>query len=243
MKSETGSADVRYHRILVKLSGESLAGEEKFGIDPGVVARIAAEVAGVFRLGVQVAMVIGGGNIFRGSTGKALGMERATGDYMGMLATVINSLAMQDALEKQGVPTRVMTSMEMRAVAEPYIRRRAIRHLERGHVVILSGGMGNPFFTTDTAAGLRAIEIGAELLMKGTRVDGVYDSDPEKNPDARRISAISYLEVVERKLRIMDLTAITLCMDNSMPVVVFNLFQENAIARIVAGEHVGTTIS
>ncbi len=243
MKSETKPAGIRYHRVLIKLSGESLAGGEKFGIDPGVVTRIAAEVAGVHRLGIQVAMVIGGGNIFRGSTGKALGMERATGDYMGMLATVVNSLAMQDALEKQDAPTRVMTSMEMRAIAEPYIRRRAIRHLEKGRVIILSGGTGNPFFTTDTAAGLRAIEIGAEVLMKGTRVDGVYDSDPEKNPDARRISAISYLEVVERKLRIMDLTAITLCMDNSMPVVVFNLFQENAIARIVAGEHVGTIIS
>lgn len=233
----------RYKRILLKLSGESLAGAEKVGINPEIVKRIAREVSEVHHAGMQVAMVIGGGNIFRGTTGKALGMERSTGDYMGMLATVINSLAMQDALEKLDTPTRVMTAIEMRSISEPYIRRKAISHLEKHKVVIVAAGTGNPFFTTDTAAGLRAIEMGADVLLKGTRVDGVYTSDPEKDPGAKRIHAISYQEVIEKQLRIMDLTAISLCMDNGMPIIVFDLFSENAIKRIVCGEDIGTKIS
>ena len=243
MEPAPDRSDLRYRRIVVKLSGEALAGEDRFGINPETVKRIAREVAEVYRLGVQVAVVVGGGNIFRGSVGKALGMEQTTGDYMGMLATVINALAMQDALEKLGTPTRVMTAIEMRAVAEPYIRRRAIRHLEKGRVVILSAGTGNPFFTTDTAAGLRAVEIGAEVLMKATKVDGVYDSDPEKNRDARKIDSIGYLEVIERQLRVMDLTAISLCMDNHLPIIVFNLLNEDSIKKAVTGRTIGTTIS
>ena len=243
MDSETGRSDLKYRRIVVKLSGEALAGEDRFGIDPETVKRIAREIAEVYRLGVQVGVVIGGGNIFRGSVGKALGMEQTTGDYMGMLATVINALAMQDALEKLGTPTRVMTAIEMRAVAEPYIRRRAIRHLEKGRVVILSAGTGNPFFTTDTAAGLRAIEIGAEVLLKATKVDGVYDSDPARNSGATRIDSIGYLEVIERQLRVMDLTAISLCMDNRLPIIVFNLLSEDSIKKAVTGRTIGTTIS
>lgn len=243
MEPAPGRSDLRYRRIVVKLSGEALAGEDRFGINPETVKRIAREVAEVYRLGVQVAVVVGGGNIFRGSVGKALGMEQTTGDYMGMLATVINALAMQDALEKLGTPTRVMTAIEMRAVAEPYIRRRAIRHLEKGRVVILSAGTGNPFFTTDTAAGLRAVEIGAEVLMKATKVDGVYDSDPEKNRDASKIDSIGYLEVIERQLRVMDLTAISLCMDNHLPIIVFNLLNEDSIKKAVTGRTIGTTIS
>ncbi len=243
MGQDPENPEARYGRVLIKLSGEALSGQDKFGINPNVVQRIAREVAEVSQLGVELAMVIGGGNIFRGRTGKALGMDRATGDYMGMLATVINSLAMQDALEKIGIPTRVMTAMEMRAVAEPYIRRRAMRHLEKKRVIIISGGTGNPFFTTDTAASLRAVEIGAEVLLKATRVDGVYDSDPEKNSAAKRIASIGYQEVIERKLRIMDLTAISLCMDNGMPIIVFDLSGENAIRRVILGENIGTTIS
>jgi uridylate kinase len=243
MGQDPENPEARYGRVLIKLSGEALSGQDKFGINPNVVQRIAREVADVSQLGVELAMVIGGGNIFRGRTGKALGMDRATGDYMGMLATVINSLAMQDALEKIGIPTRVMTAMEMRAVAEPYIRRRAMRHLEKKRVIIISGGTGNPFFTTDTAASLRAVEIGAEVLLKATRVDGVYDSDPEKNSAAKRIGSIGYQEVIERKLRIMDLTAISLCMDNGMPIIVFDLSGENAIRRVILGENIGTIIS
>lgn len=243
MEPSQGEPCPKYQRILIKLSGEALAGGNKTGIDPETVKMIASEVSAVHGLGVQVALVIGGGNIFRGSTGKELGMDRATGDYMGMLATVINALAMQDALEKQGVPTRVMTAIEMRSVAEPYIRRRAIRHLERGRVIILSAGTGNPFFTTDTAASLRAVEIGAGVLMKATKVDGVYDSDPMKNSGARRIDAIGYLEVIERQLRVMDLTAISLCMDNRLPIIVFNLLEKSVLSRIVSGENIGTRIS
>ena len=234
---------VRYGRILLKLSGEALSGGDGYGINPGTVKEIARQVGEVYGLGVRIAIVVGGGNIFRGVTGKALGMDRATGDYMGMLATVINSLAVQDALEKQGVPTRVMTAMEMRSIAEPYIRRRAMRHLEKGRVILLSGGTGNPFFTTDTAASLRAIEIGAEVLMKATKVDGVYDSDPARNSDAVKLDTISYLDVIKRQLRVMDLTAISLCMDNGLPIHVFNLFGENSIRRIVTGESIGTLIS
>ncbi len=243
MEPAADQSSLKYRRIVIKLSGEALAGEDRFGINPETVKRIAREIAEVYRLGVQVAVVVGGGNIFRGSVGKALGMEQTTGDYMGMLATVINALAMQDALEKLGAPTRVMTAFEMRAVAEPYIRRRAIRHLEKKRVVILSAGTGNPFFTTDTAAGLRAIEIGAEVLMKATKVDGVYDSDPEKNSAARKIDTIGYLEVIERQLRVMDLTAISLCMDNHLPIIVFNLLSEDSIRKAVTGQTIGTTIS
>ncbi len=234
---------VRYSRILLKLSGEALSGGQGLGINPETVKAIARQVADVYGMGVQVSIVVGGGNIFRGSTGKALGMDRVTGDYMGMLATVINALAIQDALEKLSVPTRVMTAMEMRSIAEPYIRRRAIRHLEKGRVIILSGGTGNPFFTTDTAASLRAIEVGAQVLMKATKVDGVFDRDPAKDRDAVRLDSISYIEVIRRQLRVMDLTAISLCMDNNLPIYVFNLFGDNTIKRIVTGETMGTLIS
>ena len=234
---------VVYKRILLKLSGEALLGKQSSGVDPEVANYIATEIKSLADLNVQIGIVVGGGNIFRGLEASSKGMDRTTADYMGMLATVINSLAMQDSLEKLGTPTRVMTAIEMRSVAEPYMRRKAIRHLEKKRVIIIAAGTGNPFFTTDTAAGLRAIEIGAEVLLKATRVDGVYTSDPEKDPNAKRIGSIGYQEVVEKQLRIMDLTAISLCMDNKMPIIVFNLFGENAIRRIVSGENIGTKIS
>ena len=233
----------KFKRIMIKLSGEALAGGEKVGFDVAVVAKLAKEIKVASEMGIQIALVIGGGNIFRGSYGETLGIERATGDYMGMLATVRNALAMQNALEKIGVPTRVMSAIEMKAVAEPYIRRRAMRHLERGRVVIFSGGTGNPFFTTDTAASLRAVEIGAEVLMKATKVDGVFDKDPVKHADAVKIDAIPYIDVIQKQLRVMDLTAISLCMDNKMPIVVFNLFEEDSILRFIRGDKIGTTIS
>jgi uridylate kinase len=232
-----------FKRIMIKLSGEALAGGEKVGFDTAVVGKLAKEIKDARAMDIEVALVIGGGNIFRGSYGETLGIERATGDYMGMLATVMNALAMQNALEKIGVPTRVMSAIEMKSVAEPYIRRRAIRHLEKGRVVIFSGGTGNPFFTTDTAASLRAVEIGAEVLMKATKVDGVFDKDPVKHSDAVKIDAIPYLDVIQKQLRVMDLTAISLCMDNKMPIVVFNLFEEDSILRFIRGERIGTTIS
>ena len=232
-----------YKRIMIKLSGEALAGGERVGFDIAIVSKLAKEIKAASEMGIQVALVIGGGNIFRGSYGETLGIERATGDYMGMLATVMNALAMQNALEKIGVPTRVMSAIEMKAVAEPYIRRRAMRHLERGRVVIFSGGTGNPFFTTDTAASLRAVEIGAEVLMKATKVDGVFDKDPVKHADAVKIDAIPYIDVIQKQLRVMDLTAISLCMDNKMPIVVFNLFEEDSILRFIRGDKIGTTIS
>jgi uridylate kinase len=243
MESREGGDGVRYRKILLKLSGEALSGGDRYGINPDTVKEIARQISEVYALGVGIAIVVGGGNIFRGTTGKALGMDRATGDYMGMLATVINSLAVQDALEKRNVPTRVMTAMEMRSIAEPYIRRRAIRHMEKGRVIILSGGTGNPFFTTDTAASLRAVEIGAEVLMKATKVDGVYDRDPVGDSSAVKLDTVSYLDVIKRQLRVMDLTAISLCMDNGLPIYVFNLFSENSIKRIVSGEAIGTLIS
>lgn len=243
MTAESDVELVKFRRILLKLSGEALAGDDRYGISPAVVRKIAGEIGDVFRLGVDVAIVVGGGNIFRGTTGKALGMDRSTGDYMGMLATVINALALQDALEKLDIPSRVMTALQMQAVAEPYVRRRAIRHLEKRRVVILSGGTGNPFFTTDTAASLRAIEIGAEILMKATKVDGVYDKDPVEYPEAKKIDTIAYLDVIQRQLRVMDLTAISLCMDNVLPISVFDLFAENSIRKIVCGERIGTLIS
>jgi uridylate kinase len=233
----------QYKRIMIKLSGEALAGEGKMGFDVSIVSKLALEVKAAREMGIEVALVIGGGNFFRGTFGETLGMERATGDYMGMLATVMNALAMQDYLEKAGVPTRVMSAIEMRQIAEPYIRRRAIRHLEKGRVVILSAGTGNPFFTTDTAASLRAIEIGAQILMKATKVDGVYDKDPVKHKDAVKIDKIPYLEVIQKQLRVMDLTAISLCMDNNLPIMVFNLFADDSILRVARGETVGTIIS
>ena len=232
-----------YKRILLKLSGEALMGDQQFGVDPLVASRIARDVGEIQGLGVETAIVIGGGNIFRGLAASARGMDRATADYMGMLATVINALALQDALEQHGVTTRVVTAIEMRAVAEPFIRRRAIRHLEKGRVVIFAGGTGNPYFTTDTAAALRAMEIKAEVILKGTKVDGIYTADPMLDPTATKYPAISYLQVLERQLKVMDATAISLCMDNKLPIVVFNLRHGGNIRKVVLGEAIGTTVS
>ena len=233
----------RYRRILLKLSGEALQGPLQFGIDPPTLATVAAEVKEVHGLGCEVGVVIGGGNIHRGVAASARGMDRATADYMGMLATVHNSLALQDALEKLGVQTRVQSAIEMQALAEPYIRRRATRHLEKGRIVIFAGGTGNPFFTTDTAAALRALEIGAEVLLKATKVDGVYDRDPKRHPDAVRFARLTYHEVLARDLAVMDATAISLCMDNRLPIVVFDLTRAGNIQRVVSGEPVGTLVS
>jgi uridylate kinase len=232
-----------YRRVLLKISGEALAGGQGYGIDPDVISRIAEEVAEVVRLGVELAVVIGGGNIFRGIAASAGGMDRATGDYMGMLATVINALALQDSIEKAGVPTRVLSAIEMRAVAEPYIRRRAIRHLEKGRVVVFAAGTGNPFFTTDTAAALRAVEIGAEAILKATKVDGIYTADPAKDKAAVRLPRVGYIEVLNRGLQVMDTTAISLCMDNKLPIVVFDLTRKGNIRRIVTGEPVGSVVA
>jgi uridylate kinase len=232
-----------YKRALLKLSGEALMGEQQFGVDPAVATRIALDVGAIQGLGVETAIVIGGGNIFRGLAASARGMDRATADYMGMLATVINALALQDALEQNGVVTRVVTAIEMRAVAEPFIRRRAIRHLEKGRVVIFAAGTGSPYFTTDTAAALRAMEIKADVILKGTKVDGIYTADPMVDPQATKYSKISYLQVLERQLKVMDATAISLCMDNKLPIVVFNLRQAGNIRRVVLGEPIGTTVS
>jgi uridylate kinase len=232
-----------YRRIVLKLSGEALAGSQGYGIDPPVLDRIGAEVREVTELGVQVAIVIGGGNIFRGIAASAGGMDRATADYMGMLATIINALALQDSLEKAGLQTRVLSAIEMRAVAEPYIRRRAIRHLEKGRVVIFAAGTGNPFFTTDTAGALRAVEIGADVIVKATKVDGIYSADPKKDPMARRIEKVTYIEVLNQGLGVMDTTAISLCMDNKLPIVVFDLTRPGNIKRLVLGEPVGSIVS
>jgi len=232
-----------YRRIVLKLSGEALAGGQGYGIDPPVLDRVGAEVRDVTELGVQVAIVIGGGNIFRGIAASAGGMDRATADYMGMLATIINALALQDSLEKAGLQTRVLSAIEMRAVAEPYIRRRAIRHLEKGRVVIFAAGTGNPFFTTDTAGALRAVEIGADAILKATKVDGIYSADPKKDPMARRIEKVTYIEVLNRGLGVMDTTAISLCMDNKLPIVVFDLTRPGNIKRLVLGEPVGSIVS
>jgi uridylate kinase len=231
-----------YKRVLLKLSGEALMGDTGFGIDAVVVARIADEVKEVHDLGVEVALVIGGGNIFRGLDSRAQRMDRVAADHMGMLATLINSLAVQDALEQSGVVTRVLSAIEMRAVAEPYIRRRAIRHLEKRRVVILAAGTGNPYFTTDSAAALRAMEVKAEVLLKATRVDGVYTADPRTDPAATKIDRIRYLEVLERGLKVMDTTAISLCMDNALPIVVFNLTERGNIRRVVTGEKIGSIV-
>ena len=242
MSSDSSTSPI-YKRVLLKLSGEALMGEQQFGVDPVVATRIAHDVGAIQALGVETAIVIGGGNIFRGLAASARGMDRATADYMGMLATVINALALQDALEQQNVLTRVVTAIEMRAVAEPFIRRRAIRHLEKGRVVIFAAGTGNPYFTTDTAAALRAMEIKAEVILKGTKVDGVYTADPMLDSTATKYASISYLQVLERQLKVMDATAISLCMDNKLPIVVFNLREAGSIRRVVLGEPIGTTVS
>ncbi len=231
-----------YKRILLKLSGEALQGRQKYGLDPKVISSIAEEIKDVRGLGLEIAVVVGGGNIFRGVVASAKGMERSIADYMGMLATGINALALQGVLEKMGVDTRVQSAIEMRDLAEPYIRRRAIRHLEKGRVVIFAGGTGNPYFTTDTAAALRATEIGAEVILKATKVDGVYSSDPMLNPKAKKYHRLSYIEVIKRKLKVMDSTAISLCMDNSLPIVVFNLKRKGNIKRAVLGEPIGTIV-
>jgi uridylate kinase len=233
----------RYKRILLKLSGEGLGGEAGVGISPEAVQSMAVQIREVRDLGVQVVVVVGGGNIFRGLPGSERGIERATGDYMGMLGTVINALALQDALEKLGVATRVQSAIAMAQVAEPFIRRRSVRHLEKGRVVIFGGGTGNPYFSTDTAAALRANEIGAEVILKATKVDGIYDSDPKQNPNAKRFAKITYLEALQKQLKVMDSTAFSLCMDNKMPIIVFDLFQPHNLKRVVMGEEVGTLVN
>jgi len=234
---------LKYKRILLKLSGEALAPPEGRGVDPKAAEVLAKRIGEVHRLGVQVAVVIGAGNLWRGAEGLARGMDRATADYMGMLATMMNALALMDAIERAGIPTRVQSAIEMRSVAEPYIRRRAIRHLEKGRVVILGGGTGNPYFSTDTAAALRAMEIGADVLIKATKVDGVYDADPKTNPDAKRFDHLPYIEVLNRRLQVMDATALSLCMDNNLPILVLNLWDESALRRALYGEPVGTLVS
>lgn len=235
-------AEAVYDRILLKLGGEALAGPDGFGVDPQRAEDVAAKVQEVKDLGVEVALVLGAGNIWRGREGIARGMERATADYMGMLGTVINSLAMQDAMERGGIDTRVMSAVEMRAVAEPYIRRRAIRHLEKGRVVILGGGTGNPYFSTDTAASLRAMEIEADIVIKATKVDGIYDKDPETNPDANRFDRLNYIEALNLRLEVMDSTAISLCMDNQLPILVLNLWQPEGLVQALHGEKIGTLV-
>lgn len=235
--------ELKYQRILLKLSGEALAGPEGFGIDPYRAEDIADRVQVVRELGVDVAIVIGAGNLWRGKSGLERGMDRATADYMGMLATMMNALALMDAMERRGIVTRVQTAIEMRAVAEPYIRRRAIRHLEKGRVVILGGGTGNPFFSTDTAAALRAVEIEADVLIKATKVDGVYDSDPLTNPNAVRFDTLTYMETINRRLEVMDSTAISLCMDNDLPILVLNLWKPDDLRKSLFGEKVGTLVT
>ncbi|NBX93507.1 MAG: UMP kinase [Proteobacteria bacterium] len=238
----TPSSQVRYKRVLLKLSGEALAGEKAFGISPEVIERIAREIKSVHQLGVQIAIVIGGGNIFRGIAGTAQGMDRATSDYMGMLATVLNSLALQDCLEKLDVFTRVMSAIEMHELCEPYIRRRAVRHLEKNRVVIFAAGTGNPYFTTDTAASLRAMEVNADVIMKATKVDGVFDDDPVLNPKAKMFKTLDYLDVLKNNLKVMDSTAISLCMDNQLPILIFNLNTAENFRRVVMGENIGTIV-
>ena len=240
--SRAAADEPKYHRVVLKLSGESLQGSQGFGIHAETVAGIARELKDVSDLGVHVAIMVGGGNIFRGTRQGALSIERATADQMGMLATVINGLALQDALEKQGVVTRLQSAIEMHTVAEPFIRRRAMRHLEKGRVVIFAAGTGNPYFSTDTAAALRAMEIKAQVILKATRVDGIYDADPEKTPNAKFFKKIAYLDVIKRGLSVMDSTAISLCMDNKMPIIVFNMNVPGNIKRVVMGEQVGSFI-
>jgi uridylate kinase len=234
---------LRYRRVLLKLSGEALMGSGSFGIDPDVVRILSDELASVHALGVELALVVGGGNIFRGVKAASAGMDRVSGDHMGMLATLINSLALQDQLEQRGIQTRVLSAIEIRQVAEPFIRRRAIRHLEKGRVIILAAGTGNPYFTTDSAAALRAMEVKAEVLLKATKVDGIYTADPVTNPDATKFPRITYREVLERNLKVMDATAISLCMDNKLPIVVFNTRKDGNIRRVIQGEPIGTVVS
>jgi uridylate kinase len=233
----------RYKRVLLKLSGESLMGDKNFGFDNGVIAQYAEDIRGVVELGVQVAIVIGGGNIYRGMNEKETGIERAHGDYMGMLATVINGMAVQAGLEKIGVYTRLQSAIKMEQIAEPYIRRRAMRHLEKGRVVIFGAGTGNPYFTTDTAGSLRAIEITADVILKGTRVDGIYTADPEKDPSARKYTSITYQECISGNLKVMDMTAFTLCMENNLPIIVFDMNKAGNLKRVVTGDQVGTLVS
>lgn len=235
-------ANIAYKRILLKMGGEALSGPDGFGIDPTRAEEVAQNVKAVYDLGVEVALVIGGGNLWRGSAGIERGMEQATADHMGMIATIMNALALQDALERAGIPTRVQTAIEMRSVAEPYIRLRALRHLEKGRVVIFGGGTGNPYFTTDSAGALRAMEIGADVLIKATKVDAIYDNDPQKNPNARRFDKISYIDFLNLRLRVMDSTAVSLCMENNMPIVVLNFWQPNSIKKLVLGETIGTMV-
>jgi uridylate kinase len=243
MGATTKQRSKPYKRILLKLSGEALAGEMGYGIDIDVLKTLASEVREIQESGVQIGIVIGGGNIFRGMKGATQGMDRASADYMGMLATVLNSLALQDALEREDVQTRVLSAITMQELAEPYIRRRAIRHLEKGRVVIFGAGTGNPFFTTDTAAALRAMEIGSDVVLKATKVDGIYDSDPTKNKGAKRFNRLTYLEVLQNRLEVMDSTAISLCMDNQLPIIVFNHAEKGALKRVVGGEAVGTLVT
>lgn len=235
--------DSAYHRVLLKLSGEALLGERTYGIDPRVAKQIAQEIIDVRQLGVELAVVIGAGNIFRGLAASAKGMDRTTADNMGMLATVMNALALSDALERQGADTRVLTAIEMRTVAEPFIRRRAIRHLEKGRVVLFAAGTGNPYFTTDTAAALRAMEMRADIIMKATKVDGIFSADPMTDPTATRIDSLTHIEVLERRLNVMDATAISLCMDNKLPIVIFNLTKPGNVRRAVLGEPIGSMIT
>lgn len=243
MTAGSDETPTRYRRILLKLSGEALLGTRSYGVDPAICAFIASQVARVHATGVQVGIVVGGGNIFRGMAASASGMDRATGDYIGMLATVMNGLALQDALERAGIPTRVMSAIAMNEIAEPYIRRRAVRHLEKGRVAIFVAGTGNPYFTTDTAAALRAVEIGAEVLLKATKVDGVYDADPMIYPEARRFETLEYTDLLRDQLKVMDAAAVALCMENDLPIVVFDLNKPDNIARVAMGEPVGTRIA
>jgi uridylate kinase len=233
---------IKYRRVMLKLSGEILAGEKGYGIDPQIISKLCSEIFEVHELGIELAIVIGGGNIFRGVQAGAQGLDRASGDYMGMLATVINALALQNGLEQRGVDTRVLSAIEMRAIAEPHIRRRAMRHLEKHRVVIFAAGTGNPYFTTDTAASLRAMEIHADVLLKGTKVDAVYDSDPKKNKDAKPFERLSFMDVLQKELKVMDAAAISLCMDNKLPIVVFNIGQDGNLRRIITGEQIGTLV-
>ena len=242
MSSAKSKPTLKYKKILLKLSGEALQGSDGYGISSKALEAISEEIAEVYELGAQMAMVIGGGNIFRGVKGAETGIDRSTGDYMGMLATVINELALQDSLEKKGIFTRVQTALEIKQVAEPYIRRRAIRHLEKGRVVIFAAGTGNPFFTTDTAATLRALEIGADLILKATKVDGVYNKDPMKHKDAVKFNELTYMEVLQKELKIMDATAISLCMQGNIPIIVFNLFERGNIKKVIMGKEIGTKV-
>jgi uridylate kinase len=233
---------LKYKRVLLKLSGEALLGTKEFGIEPEVIDQISSEIKEVHEMGIEVAIVIGGGNIFRGVTGISFGMDRVSADNMGMLATVINAISLQDALEKNGVQTRIQTAIEMQALAETFIRRRAIRHLEKGRVVIFAAGTGNPYFTTDTAASLRASEIGADVILKATKVDGVYSSDPMKEKNAKKFSSLGYLDILKKGLKVIDATAVSLCMDNNIPIIIFNLNRKGNIKRILSGEKIGTIV-